>query len=357
MAKETKAFTWKDRITEIISRPYRLAFWILLFGLAFAMGRFWFFLAFAIYAFAGGIRLKKTGAGWVSGVVIILATSFFVLHMISFGNSKEIEKYIDHHTPINVSGINDGLYTGRGQGNNGEIEVAVRVKNGKIANIETMANRDPVYAFDHVIEYLEGKSSTKINDVGGYVFRNRESVYGFIGAVENALLKARSDFPEQNKLSRATFFFTENSTGRIFLNTLAILFIAIITFDFFIQPTLAKGTGQSLNCYNCQACVGACPVKMVEGEPFPMIMVTEARAGNYEKVAGLAKYCVGCGKCASKCPVGNSGPTVAGAGYQIWKEGIVREKRNEKTLLNRRPTIDQISQKQEKARERENEKQ
>ena len=77
-------------------------------------------------------------------------------------------------------------------------------------------------------------------------------------------------------------------------------------------------------CYNCQTCVGACPVKMVEGAPYPMTMVLETRLGNYPRVVELARYCVGCGRCAGKCPAGISAPRLAAAAVSL----VALEKRN-----------------------------
>ena len=118
----------------------------------------------------------------------------------------------------------------------------------------------------------------------------------------------------------------------------SLIFIILLTFDFSIQPVLAPGTGQSLNCYNCQACVGVCPVKMVDGDPFPMIMVLEARLGNFERVAELAEYCVGCGKCAAKCPIGNSGPLIASSCYVLWRDQMRRKEKEQQRMLREVPS-------------------
>ena len=64
---------------------------------------------------------------------------------------------------------------------------------------------------------------------------------------------------------------------------------------------------------DCQTCVGTCPVKRAEGRLFPMEMVLRARLGDYDTVMSLSKYCVGCARCAAKCPAGISAPSVASA--------------------------------------------
>ena len=112
-------------------------------------------------------------------------------------------------------------------------------------------------------------------------------------------------------------------------NALAILFCIVLVFDYTLQPVLVKGTGQALNCYNCQTCVGVCPVKIVDGEPYPMTMILAARLGDYEKVKYLSKFCVACSRCAGKCPVGDSGPSIAAAANTYLK----KEKKREKELI------------------------
>ena len=111
---------------------------------------------------------------------------------------------------------------------------------------------------------------------------------------------------------------------------MAILFAAFLVFEYTLQSMLTPGTGRSINCYNCASCVGACPVKEAEGVQFPMGLVLLTRLGNYERVMELSKYCVGCGRCAAKCPISNSGPLVISAAYyaclkQKKEKGLVEE--------------------------------
>ena len=93
-----------------------------------------------------------------------------------------------------------------------------------------------------------------------------------------------------------------------------------MVFEYALQSMLTPGTGRSINCYNCASCVGVCPVKEVEGVQMPMGLVLLTRLGDYDRVMELSKYCVGCGRCATKCPIGNSGPLVISAAFQAARQ-------------------------------------
>jgi ferredoxin len=143
---------------------------------------------------------------------------------------------------------------------------------------------------------------------------------GFKQAVFDALWRNVSGFPRISRISEWAYFVASNRLTLTTANVMAILFILLLVFDYSLQPVLFRDTGQSLNCYNCQVCVGACPVKAVGPHPFPMTMVLAARLGDYRLVKELSHYCVGCGQCAQKCPVGNSAPSIAAACNVLYRD-------------------------------------
>jgi ferredoxin len=160
-----------------------------------------------------------------------------------------------------------------------------------------------------------------------------QSLTGYANAVESALSKGIPGFPRYSLLSRVFLnSFIGKAPDRVTLNALAILFAAFTVFEYALQSMLTPGTGRSINCYNCATCVGVCPIKEVEGVQMPMGLVLLTRLGDYDRVMELSKYCVGCGKCAAKCPIGNSGPLVISAAFQA-----ARKHREEK----RRPEIEE----------------
>jgi ferredoxin len=157
---------------------------------------------------------------------------------------------------------------------------------------------------------------------------------GYASAVESALSRGIPDYPQYRVISRVFLnTFLGRAPDRVTLNALAILFAVFVVFEYALQSMLTPGTGRSINCYNCATCVGACPVKEAEGVQMPMGLVLLTRLGNYERVMELSKYCVGCGRCAAKCPIGNSGPLVISAAFQA----CLKERR-EKELETRGET-------------------
>jgi len=120
-----------------------------------------------------------------------------------------------------------------------------------------------------------------------------------------------------NPVSRAVLWAVGTDLSRFVFSASAVVFIIGLLFEFCLGPFLRREAGVTLPCYNCQTCVGVCPIKMVEGVPYPMTMILETRVGNYERAAELAHYCVGCSRCASRCPVGLSGALVASRALQL----------------------------------------
>jgi ferredoxin len=208
----------------------------------------------------------------------------------------------------------DGTYRGTGQGPRGPTEVYVTVQNGTIRGISIGDYLDAVSidreAIDSVRNLILARNSL---DLSPDLTDRTPAIRGFYDAVSNALWTADSSFPRVSPLTRLTYFFASHNFSSFTFNALAIIFIVFLVFDYSLQSIMRKDTGQSLVCYNCQTCVGACPVKMVEGVPYPMTMVLETRLGNYRRVVELAHYCVGCGRCAGKCPAGISAPMLAAA--------------------------------------------
>jgi len=210
--------------------------------------------------------------------------------------------------------IPNGTYEGEAAGRRGPIVVEVTVKDGVIERVEVVEEQETVSvggnALDDLTARLEGVADlSAVDAVTGATYTS----FGLLNAVKDALWAAVPGAPTVSGPSRLVFRVLAFDLSGITLKTLAILFIAVLLLDYSIASALVEGTGQSLNCYDCQTCVGACPVKTVEGYLFPMDMVLAARLGDHEKVMRLAKYCVGCAKCAAKCPVGISAPSVASA--------------------------------------------
>ena len=253
---------------------------------------------------------------------LLLFLLFIVIgYTYSTVNVRRVNDYRLTHKPRGemMLRVADGVYEGKGKGYRGHIEVRVAVDDHRIKDIEIISYRDLAAVRATTIAGLRGKILEKGRIDGlrvepdllrGAVYTS----YGFILAIEDALVKGIKDYPRETIF--ATTFLNAvigAPPDRFTINALAIIFAVFLVFDYSLQSVLTKDTGQTLTCYNCAACVGACPVKMVEGYQFPMDLVLAARLGDYETVERLSKYCVGCGKCAAKCPAGNSGPSMISA--------------------------------------------
>ena len=87
---------------------------------------------------------------------------------------------------IGSANLNDGVYTGSGQGYNGPIRVRVTVYGGNITNVEILSNSDDAPFFNRakaVIGRLLGSPGKSVDTVSGATYSSR----GIIDAVRNAL--------------------------------------------------------------------------------------------------------------------------------------------------------------------------
>lgn len=297
----------------LLSRPVRLSLMAAAIGIIFPEVRLSAFaLVYAVVLYYSFKSYRSDNTPYFYAIVTI-STLGIMVHAYSYSNYLQVRRYMEEHSLLSLEMVSDGEYVGSGQGLRGPIKLKVSVRNHTIDQVELLHYQDIVNGLDEIGTRIGGGDIYLNEDLPKTAFGIIKTASGYQSAVLDALWQGVDERPALSPITQFTYSLLENRFGRITFNSMAIIFIIILAFDFFLQPVLTKDTGQSLNCYNCQVCVGACPVKMVEGKPFPMTMVLMARLGEYEKVASMARYCVGCGRCAAKCPIGNSSPLVAAA--------------------------------------------
>jgi ferredoxin/uncharacterized protein with FMN-binding domain len=316
-----------SRFSILSSRPWRFAMLAFVVALIFSGARFLTLSILAVFLVAAAIRAFRKNSIFLTSLVVLCAVGL-LFHIASMIDTGRARSYMAAHTPPDPAMAEDGIYQGIGQGPRGPTNVQVIVQDGKIRDITLGDYLDAISIDRESIDFVRSLILSRNSlDLNPDLIDRTPAIRGFYDAVSNALWSADSGFPGISSITRLTYFFTSHHFSRFTFNALAIVFIVFLLFDYALQSVLRKDTGQSLVCYNCQTCVGACPVKMVEGVPYPMTMVLETRLGNYPRVVELARYCVGCGRCAGKCPAGISAPMLAAAAVSL----VAREKKTLKS--------------------------
>lgn len=315
----------KLSIEKIFERPWRLIILIIITAFAFVYGRLILFTLLGLLILISAIRTyivhkKSYFMTIIPAVLIVLILGIY--YIVDF---QKVATYVKDHYPFDLEMVDDGVYEGVGYGLRGPIKVQVEVKEAKIAAIEIIQHQEMINALQGLPEQMVQANRLDVELIPPTIHGSIETTEGFREAATNAILAGIPDRPQFNMITQILNEFSKFRLDMTTWNTLAILFCIVLVFDYTLQPTLVSGTGQALNCYNCQSCVGVCPVKIVDGEPYPMTMILATRLGDYSKVMRLAKYCVACSRCAGKCPVGDSGPSIAAAAISYARKKKLKE--------------------------------
>lgn len=289
------------------SRPWRIAIATTLIAVLFPASRL-----ILLLILAASFLIVGPAARWAKRNRLVLVLLILGVPTLVMG----VGYVLTAADRIDFDALRPGTYTGHGVGKNPvePLEVtAVVGEDGSLklsvtAQSESGGRPTVERALAEVPAAIASARSLEVDAVSGATF----TTDGIIQASRQALAEA-GGAGKQPWPVLALQWLTESEPSRETLFQLCIIFGIIFTLDFMISGVLVRNTGESLNCYNCQACVGVCPVGRVEDDvPLPMTMVLETRLGNYARVEELAKYCVGCARCAARCPNGISAVSTAG---------------------------------------------
>ncbi|HDQ00484.1 MAG TPA: hypothetical protein ENN22_15060 [bacterium] len=316
------------KLENLILRPYRLAMLLIVTAFAFAWGRLVLFIILGLLLFIAAVKTYFVEKKSYFGLLIPVFGLGLILGIYFIKDYYHVRNYVIDHSPINLNLVYDGTYQGTGMGLRGPIKVQTSIDDGMITDIQILQHQEAISALEGLNEQVLERNSLDIDVVPATVHGSIEATAGYLEALNNALWKGVPEKPQFSAVTKFIHYFAQFQFNLTTFNALAILFCIILVFDYTLQSVLVKNTGQALNCYNCQTCVGVCPVKIVDEEPYPMTMILAARLGDYEKVKYLSKYCVACSRCAGKCPVGVSGPSIAAAA----NAELIRQKQRQHAL-------------------------
>ena len=303
----------KFNFENLLLRQWRLFIITVILAFAFVYGRLILFSMLALILLIAAIKIYITQKKSYFGLIIPIILIFSILGIHYIIDYNRVVTYINDHSPIELELVENGTYEGTGQGLRGPIKVKVSIEESNILDIQVIQHQEAISALDGLKEQLIDQNRLDAELVPPTIHGSIEATEGYREAVAQALWEGIPEKPDFSTVTKILHYFSKFRLDMTTWNALAILFCIVLVFDYTLQPVLVRGTGQALNCYNCQTCVGVCPVKIIDGEPYPMTMILAARLGDYEKVKYLSKFCVACSRCAGKCPVGDSGPSIAAA--------------------------------------------